>query len=53
MRNFQSTVFFLCGSGIAPFQSSKSHIILYAEAELRNFKSQYIPYAEAELQAKE
>ena len=53
MRNFQATVFSLCGSGIAPFQSSKSHTILYAEAELRNFKSQYIPYAEAKLQAKE
>ena len=45
--------FSLCGSGIAPFQSSKSHTILYAEAELRNFKSQYIPCAEAGLQAKE
>ena len=53
LRNFQATVFSLCGSGIAPFQSSKSHTILYAEAELRNFKSQYIPCAEAELQAKE
>ena len=51
--NFQATVFSLCGSGIAPFQSTKSHTILYAEAELRNFKSQYIPYVEAELQAKE
>ena len=53
MCNFQATVFSLCGSGIAPFRSSKSHIILYAEAELQNFKSQYIPCAEAELQAKE
>ena len=53
MRNFQATVFSLCVSGIATFQSSKSHTILYAEAELRNFKCQYIPYAEAELQAKE
>ena len=53
LRNYQATVFSLCGSGIAPFQSSKSHTILYAEAELRNFKSQYIPCAEAELQAKE
>ena len=53
LRNFQVTVFSLCGSGMAPFQSSKSHTILYAEAELRNFKSQYIPCAEAELQAKE
>ena len=53
LHNFQVAVFSLCGSGIAPFQSSKSHIILYAEAELRNFKSQYIPCAEAELQAKE
>ena len=42
-----------CRRGIAPFQSSKSHTILYAEAELLNFKSQYIPCAEAELQAKE
>ena len=49
LRNFQATVFFLCGSGIAPFQSSKSHTILYAEAELRNLKSLYIPCAEAEL----
>ena len=53
LRNFQVTVFSLCGSGIAPFQSSKSHTILYVKAELRNFKSQYIPCAEAELQAKE
>ena len=53
LRNFQATVFSLCGSGIAPFQSSKSHTILYAEAELRNFKPQYIPCAKAELQAKE
>ena len=54
LHNFQATVFFLCGSGIAPFQSSTvTHTILYAEAELRNFKSQYIPCAEAELQAKE
>ena len=53
LRNFQATVFSLCGSGIVPFQSSKSHTILYAEGELRNFKSQYIPCAEAELQAKE
>ena len=53
LRNLQATVFSLCGNGIVPFQSSKSHTILYAEAELRNFKSQYIPYAEAELQAKE
>ena len=53
LRNFQATVFSLCGSRIAPFQSSESHTILYAEAELRNFKSQYIPYTEAELQAKE
>ena len=53
LRNFQATTFSLCGSGIAPFQSSKSHTILYAEAELRIFKSQYIPCAEAELQAKE
>ena len=51
--NFQATVFSLCGSRIAPFQSSKSHTILYAEAELRNFKSQYIPCSEAKLQAKE
>ena len=53
LRNFQATVFSLCGSGIAPFKSSKSHTILYAEAELQNFKSQYIPCLEAELQAKE
>ena len=53
LRNFQATVFSLCGSGIVPFQSAKSHTILYAESELRNFKSQYIPCAEAELQAKE
>ena len=51
--NVQATVFSLCGSGTASFQSSKSHTILYAEAELRNFKSQYIPCAEAELQAKD
>ena len=53
LRNFQTTVFSLCGSGTASFQSSKSHTILYTEAELRNFKSQYIPCAEEELQAKE
>ena len=53
LRNFQATVFSLCGGGIKPVQSSKSHTILYAEAELRKFKSQYIPCAEAELQAKE
>ena len=53
MSKFQATVFSFCGSGTAPFQSSKSHTILYTEAKLRNFKSQYIPYAEAELQAKE
>ena len=35
------------------FGAPKSHTILYAEAELRNFKSQYIPCAEAELEAKE
>ena len=52
LRNFQTTVFSLCGTRIAPFQSSKSHTILYAGAELRNFKSQYIPCAEAELQTK-
>ena len=34
------------------FRAPKSHNILYAEPELRNFKSQYIPCAEAELQAK-
>ena len=28
------------------FRAPKSHTILYAEAELRNFKSQYIPCAE-------
>ena len=53
LRNLQATVVYLCRSGIAPFQSSKSHTILYAEAELRYFKSQYISCAEAELQAKE
>ena len=53
LRNFQAIVLSLCGSGTVPFQSSKSHTILYAEAELRNFQSQYIPCAEAELQAKE
>ena len=53
LRKFQVTVFSVWGSEIAPFQSSKSRTILYAEAELRNFKSQYIPCAEAELQAKE
>ena len=53
LRSFQATVFSLCGSGIVPFQSSKSHTILYAEAERQDFKSQYIPCAEAELQAKE
>ena len=35
------------------FRAPKSHNILYAEPELRNFKSQYIPCAEVELQAKE
>ena len=34
LRNFQATVFSFCASGTAPFQSSKSHTILYAEAEL-------------------
>ena len=34
LRNFKAALFSLCGSGISPFQSSKSHIILYAEAEL-------------------
>ena len=53
LRNFQATVFSLCGRGIVPFQSFKLRNILYAEAHLRNFKSQYIPWAEAELQAKE
>ena len=53
LRNFQATVFSLCGSGIAQFQSSKSHTVLNAEAELRNFKSQYIPCAKTELQAKD
>ena len=53
LLNFQATVFSLCGSGIAPFQSSKSHTILYVEVELWSFKSQYIPCAEAKLQAKE
>ena len=53
LSNIQATVFSLCGSGIMPFPSFKSHTILYAEAELRNFKSQYIPCAEAELQVKE
>ena len=52
LRNFQATVFSLCGSRIAPFQSSKSHTVLYAEAELRNFKSQYIPCAEADFKPK-
>ena len=62
LRNFQATAFSLCGSGIVPFQSSKSHTILYAEAELRNlslsiflvrrwnFKPKNIPFVEAELQ---
>ena len=45
LRNFQATIFFLCGSGIVPFKSSKSQTILYADAELRNFKSQYISCA--------
>ena len=49
LRNFQATVLSLCGSEIVPFQSTKSHTILYAEAELRNFKSQYIPCSGAEL----
>ena len=57
LRNFQATVNSLCGSGIAQFQSFKSHTILYAGAELRNFKSQYIPFfyggGTAEIQAKE
>ena len=53
LRNFQATVFSLLGSGIVPFQSSKSHTIQYAEEEMWYFKSQYIPCAEAELQAKE
>ena len=35
------------------FRAPKSHTILYADVELRNFKSQYIPCAEAKLQAKE
>ena len=60
-RNFEATVFSLCGSGTAPFQSTKSHTVLYAEAELRNFMSQLfvvrswnfkpknIPCVEAEL----
>ena len=51
LRNIQATVYSLCGSGIAQFQSFKSHTNLYAEAELRNYKSQYIPYTE--IQAKE
>ena len=62
LHNFQATVFSLCGSEIAPFQSSKSHNILYTEAELetlslsiflvrrRNFEPKNIPYVEAELQ---
>ena len=62
LHNFQATVFSLCGSGTAPFQSSMSHTILYAEAKLRNFnisiflvrgrnfKPKNISYVEAELQ---
>ena len=53
LRNFQATVFSLCGSGIAPFQSFKSHIFCMRKRNCRTFKSQYIPCAEAELQAKE
>ena len=53
LHKFPATVFSLCGSGIAPFQSSKSHTILYVEAELQNLKSQYIPCTEAELQPEE
>ena len=61
-RNCQARVFSLWGSGIALFQSSKSHTILYTEAELQNFKSQFflvrkrnfkpknIPCVEVELQ---
>ena len=46
--------YFLCAEAeLRHFRAPKSHTILYAEAELRNFKSQYIPCAEAELQAKE
>ena len=51
LRNFQPQYF--RGGGIALFQSSKSHTILYADAELRTLKSQYIPCAEAELKTKE
>ena len=62
LRNFHTTVFSLCGSGIAPFQSVNSHSILYVEAECgtlslstflvrrRNFKPDNIPCVEAELQ---
>ena len=51
LYNFQASIYSLCGSGIAQFQSFKSHTILYAEveAELRIFKFQYIPCADAEL----
>ena len=42
LRNSQATV----------FSELQSHIILYAEAELRNFKSQYIPCAEADFKPK-
>ena len=59
--NFQATVFSLCGSGIAPFQSSKSHTILYAKRNCgtlslcifllrrRNFKPKNIPCVEADM----
>ena len=50
----KSEYFFTCAEAkLHHFRAPKSHTILYAEAELRNFKSQYIPCAEAELQAKE
>ena len=62
LRNFQATLFSLCGSGIAPFQSSKCHTLFYMRkrncgtlslsiflVRRRNFKSKNIPCVEAEL----
>ena len=49
LRNFQVTVFSLCGSGIAPFQGSQvTHYSVCGTGT-----TEYIPCAEAELQAKE
>ena len=60
LRNFQVTVFSLCGSGIAPFQSSQvTHYSVCGSGTLslniflvrrRNFKPKNIPCVEAEMQ---